>query len=82
MSIPRNKRAVERAQREREAIREAWIALIERSPFEPVTAEMLRRQCGLRLHASTVRWHMRAIRLAAALTEVSGGDVAEDVGSG
>jgi hypothetical protein len=73
MTGPRNRRAIARSQRERAVIRATWIELVQRSPFEPVTARRLAERLPFKLSPSALYWHMDHIRIDAALAELSGG---------
>jgi hypothetical protein len=71
----RKHKAVERSLRERAEIRRIWLELIRRAPFEQHTARAIGRRLSFNLTDDAVRWHMRAIRAAAAVELVSGPDV-------
>lgn len=76
MSGPRNRPAFARGQRAREAIRAAWLRLIERQPFRRHTARHVRLELPAQLRGlseRTLQWHMRQIELEADLTELGCG---------
>jgi hypothetical protein len=69
VTSPRNIKAFRRSQRYRVEIRRVWIDLVQRRPFEPVTAAAIARHLKFTLSASAIRWHMRAIRTAALVAD-------------
>jgi hypothetical protein len=76
MSRPQNAKAVQRALRERKAIRRVWLELIHRRPFERVTAKDIAPHLRFKLADCTICWHMRAIRTEAIVANLSTVDAA------
>jgi hypothetical protein len=66
VSGPRDPGAVERSLRKRAVIERVWLGLVQREPFKRHQAKDISRRLPFRLSDEAIRWHMRAIRDAAA----------------